>query len=290
MFFTATLLPVGLYYGSKVLQGAGGAKIWKVGISNLAFSCLEFSGFAGLLPARQALRAIARNSESICSFWPSASPRAVLTAFLISFFLLMGIWLIKSWKQLSEWSRSCLFFFVASFFLLWCAAAVVHFPFWGRHLAASFPAYVCLTGAFLSPLLSKSLRGKALVIAFFISLSASSLFLRFSPDHAKDDYRGAAHWLLNHSKQGETIWWAADSAGGRYYKIFSLNPGEAPATRSLHIMNPDLTHLETVAFPKFVALSKLDVYDAHGAIQQWLKTNSFQQVASFQSFTIWAAP
>jgi hypothetical protein len=290
MFFTATLIPLGLYYGSKVLQGAGGAKIWKVGISNIAYSCLEFSGFAGLLPARQALRAMARNSETICSVWPSASPRAVLAAFLISFFLLMGIWLIKSWKQLSGWFRSCLFFFVASFFLLWCAAAVVHFPFWGRHLSSSFPAYVCLTGAFLSSLLSKGLRGKALVIAFFISLTASSLFLRFSPDHAKDDYRGAAHWLLNHSKQGETIWWAADSAGGRYYKIFSPNPGEAPATRSLHIMNPDLAQLETLALPKFVALSKLDVYDAHGAIQQWLKTNSFQQVAFFQSFTIWATP
>jgi hypothetical protein len=55
-------------------------------------------------------------------------------------------------------------------------------------------------------------------------------------------------------------------------------------------MNPDLAQLETVAFPKFVALSKLDVYDAHGAIQKWLKTNSFQQVVAFPAFTIWAAP
>ena len=289
-FFTATLLPLGLYYGSKVLQGAGGAKIWKVGISNLAYSCLEFSGFAGLLPARQALRALARNSESVCSVWPSASPRTVLAAFLISFFLLMGIWLIKSWRQLSGWSRSCLFFFVGSFFLLWVVATVVHFPFWGRHLAASFPAYICLIGAFLGYLWSKGLGGRALVITFFISLTVSSLLLRFSPDHAKDDYRGAAHWLLNHSKPGETIWWAADSMGGTYYKIFSLNPGESPSIPSLHIMNPDLARLETVAFPKFVALSKLDLYDAQGAIQQWLKINSFQQVASFQSFTIWAAP
>ena len=290
MFFTATLLPFGLYYGFKVLQGAGGAKIWKVGISNLAYSCLEFSGFAGLLPARQALRALARNSESICSVWPSASPRTVLAAFLISFFLLMGILLIKSRRQLSGWSKSCLFFFVASFSLLWLAATVVHFPFWGRHLAASFPAYICLIGAFLYYLWSKGLGGRALVIAFFISLTASSIFLRFSPDHAKDDYRGAAHWLLTHSKPGETIWWAADSMGGTYYKIFSLNLDESDSIPFLHIMNPDLAHLETVAFPKFIALSKLDVYDAHGAIQQWVKTNSFQQVASFQSFTIWASP
>jgi hypothetical protein len=290
MFFTAALSPLGFYYATKVLQGAGGAKIWKVGISNLAYSYLEFSGFAGLLPARQVLRTFAHNNISVYSVWPLAPLRIVLIAFLISFFLLMGIWLGKSWRQLSDWFRSCLFFFVASFFLLWCAATVVHFPFWGRHLAASFPAYVCLIGGFLRHLLSKGLGGKALVITFFISLSASSLLLRFSPDHAKDDYRGAAYWLLNHSKQGETIWWAADSAGGRYYKIFSLNPGEAPTTTSLHIMNPDLTDLETVAFPKFVAISKLDVYDAHGAIQQWLKTNSFQQVATFQSFAIWAAP
>ena len=289
-FFTAALLPLGFYYWSKVSQGAGGAKIWKVGISNLAYSCLEFSGFAGLLPARQALRALARNSESVCSVWPSASPRTVLAAFLISFFLLMGIWLIKSWRQLSGWSRSCLFFFVGSFFLLWLVATVVHFPFWGRHLAASFPAYICLIGAFLGYLWSKGLGGRVLVITFFISLTVSSLLLRFSPDHAKDDYRGAAHWLLNHSKQGETIWWAADSMGGTYYKIFSLNLDESPSIPSLHIMNPDLAHLETVAFPKFVALSKLDVYDARGAIRQWLKTNSFRQVASFQSFTIWAPP
>jgi len=290
VFFTATLLPLGLYYGFKVFQGAGGAKIWKVGISNLAYSCLEFSGFAGLLPARQALRAMAHNSDSVCSVWLSASPRAVLAVFLISFFLLMGIWLIKSWRQISDWSRNCLFFFVTSFFLLWLAATMVHFPFWGRHLAASFPAFICLVGAFLSCLWSKGLGGRALVLAFFISLTASSLLLRFSPDHAKDDYRGAAHWILAHSKPGETIWWAADPMGGTYYKIFSLSPCESPSISSLHIMNPDLAHLETVAFPKFVALSKLDVYDVHGATQQWLKTNSFQRVASFQSFTIWASP
>jgi hypothetical protein len=129
-----------------------------------------------------------------------------------------------------------------------------------------------------------------LVIAFFISLTASSLLLRFSPDHAKDDYRSAAHWILAHSKPRETIWWAADPTGGTYYKIFSTNPYESPPISSLHIMNPDLAHLETVAFPKFVALSKLDVYDVRGVIQQWLKTNSFRLVASFQSFTIWASP
>jgi len=279
-FFTAALLPVGFYYWSKVSQGAGGAKIWKVGISNLAYSCLEFSGFAGLLPARQALRALARNSETICSVWPSASPRTVLAAFLISFFLLMGIWLIKSRRQLSGWSKSCLFFFVASFSLLWLVATVVHFPFWGRHLAASFPAYICLIGAFLGYLWSKGLGGRALVIAFFISLTTSSLLLRFSPDHAKDDYRGAAHWLLTHFNQGDTIWWAADDAAARFYGLKNLD----------FVANLDSAALALRVHPSLIAISKLDVYDAHGAIQQWLKINSFQQVASFQSFTIWAAP
>jgi hypothetical protein len=251
-----------------------------VGISNLAYSCLEFAGFAGLLPARQALRALARNSESVCSVWPSASPRTVLAAFLISFFLLMGIWLIKSWRQLSGWSRSCFFFFVASFSLLWLVATVVHFPFWGRHLAASFPAYICLVGAFLCYLWLKGVGGRALVITFFISLTVSFLLLRFSPDHAKDDYRGAAHWLLNHSKQGETIWWAADDAAARFYGLKDLD----------FVANLDSAALALKAHPGLIAISKLDVYDAHGAIQQWVKTNSFQQVASFQSFTIWASP
>jgi hypothetical protein len=276
-FFTATLIPLALYYGAKVLQGAGGAKIWKVGISNLAYSCLEFSGFAGLLPARQVLRALARNSESV---WPSVPPRIFLAAFLISFFLLMVIWLIKSRRQLSDWSKSCLFFFVASFSLLWLVATVVHFPFWGRHLAASFPAYICLIGAFLGYLWSKVLGGRALVIAFFISLTTSSLLLRFSPDHAKDDYRGAAHWLLTHFNQGDTIWWAADDAAARFYGLKNLD----------FVANLDSAALALRTQPGLVAISKLDVYDAHGAIQQWLEINSFQQVASFQSFTIWAPP
>ena len=280
IFFTVTLLPLGLYYVSKVLQGAGGAKIWKVGISNLAYSFLEFSGFTGLLPARQVLRTLARNSISACSVWPLTPLRIVFTTFLISFFLLMVIWVIKSWRQISGWPRSCLFFFVASFFLLWCAASLVQFPFWGRHLAASFTAYVSLIGAFLGCLLSKGLGGRALVITFFISLTVSSFLLRFSPDHAKDDYRGAARWLLTHFNQGDTIWWAADDAAARFYGLKDLD----------FVANLDSAALALKAQPGLIVISKLDVYDAHGAIQQWVKTNSFQQVASFQSFTIWAPP
>ena len=63
-----------------------------------------------------------------------------------------------------------------------------------------------------------------------------------------------------------------------------------PLAFGLPLMNPVYSELEKAPFRRLIALSKLDVYDAHGAIHQWLKINSFQQVATFQSFTIWAAP
>jgi hypothetical protein len=122
----------------------------------------------------------------------------------------------------------------------------------------------------------------------FVSTSCFSLRLAFR--HSKDDYRSAAQWLLKHTRPGDVVWWAAVFASGRYYKILPQPSSTGLLTSPLHIMNPDLSYLETVPPAKFIALSKLDVYDANGAIQQWLKTNSFQQVASFHSFAIWAAP
>jgi hypothetical protein len=280
MGFTAVLLPLGAYYVSKILQGAGGAKLWQVGIGNLAFSFVEFLGFTGLLPSRQLLRTLAQQGAPLFSAWLCHPSRVVPAVFLILFFLGMGLWLIRSWGQVSVWCRTCCFYLVISFASLGWVAAMVHFPFWGRHLAASFPAYVCLLGFFINALLAQGLGKKAVVLAVFVCLTTSSLFLRFLPDHAKDDYRGVADYLVRHRKDAEVIWWAADSVAADYYGLKNYT----------WVMNFSAEALSRLAQPSLVALSKPDVYDSQGAIQDWLASHSFKRVAAFQAFTIWAAP
>ena len=149
----------------------------------------------------------------------------------------------------------------------------------GRHFTPSGPSFFWFLS--LGPKISKKFHwthGAAL--ALLVLWTASDYRLATEPSHRKDDYRGAVQWLATHAQKGETIWWAADDAAARFYGLKNLD----------FVANLDSAALALRAQPGLIAISKLDVYDAHGAIQQWLKINSFQQVASFQSFTIWAAP
>ena len=149
----------------------------------------------------------------------------------------------------------------------------------GRHFTPSGPTFFWFLS--LGPKISKKFHWThCAAIALLLLWTASDYRFATEPSHRKDDYRGAVQWLATHAEKGVTIWWAADDAATRFYGLKDLD----------FVANLDSAALALKAQPGLIVISKLDVYDAHGAIQQWVKTNSFQQVASFQSFTIWASP
>jgi hypothetical protein len=288
VFFLGYGALLGGYYYWTLALGAKASGVGKTNLSSFLFCFYESLGFLGLGPSRADLRV--SPFASLHSFAiPLLCYGAGLTIFLGFVFYMTSKRPLSS--QALPWPIFAALFFALTF--LFVAGLVVSFRVTGRHLMPVFP-FALLGLAFLSShVLDQSKHRSVFFISVYLVLAfASCLSLRYSARHAKDDYRGAAKWVLDHRHPSDVVWWAADPAGGVFYKVLLIghNPQINPPPFSLSLMNPVYSELEKVPFPRFVALSKLDVYDANGGIQQWLKIKSFQQVASFKSFTIWAYP
>jgi len=273
-----SLLALGLYYVRTLLVGSGGAKIWSVGLQNILFSGIEFLGFAGLLPPRQELRELARTGLSqtneLLNLWLFALPTTLLAA---AFAVLVFYW-FRNPKQTPHWIFACLAVFSGSAILLFLAALVVGFPFWGRHLAPVFPTFVAAAGwAFCLCWRAPSLTIKISALTLLALLLASSLMLRFAPMHAKDNYRYAAALALEAVNEGGTVWWAADPAGANYYGIFPALPNKNVAADKKNIIlvsNITYEELSHQPHPQMLAVSKQDIYDSKGALQEWIEKHS----------------
>ena len=279
------LLPLGLYYFTTLMRGAGGAKIWAVGPANLLGAMVEVFGFAGLLPARQALRDLAHHgifASNLAPFFISIAGGCILfaaMAFLLVRFLPAG-------KRTPAWCLACLGYFILSFLGLIILALAAHFPFWGRHLAPAFPAIVLVLGFLIAQ--AWEARGSIARCAAFVCcglLLGSSLVLRWSPAHSKDDYRSAAGKALDAVSSGGIAWWAADKATANYYGVFPVHAGEPG---SIFFANSrDTDYLGSLPSPDIVLLSKEDLYDRQGALKKYLLRHGFKITRKYPAFTVW---
>lgn len=285
-----SLTALGLYYVKTLLAGSGGAKIWSVGLQNVLFSGIEFLGFAGLLPPRHELRELARSGLSqpaeLLSLWPFALPTTLLAVVLT---VLVFFWL-RNLKQTPRWIFACLAVFSGSAILLLLAALVVGFPFWGRHLAPVFPAFVAAVGwVFFLGRRAPSLAIKISALTLLALLLASSLMLRFAPMHAKDDYRSAVALALETVNEGGTVWLAADRSAAQFYGLATIvHDGtqlEAFETQGAFMANSrKAQYFASLPTPSLVILSKIDVYDTNGQLQQWLAENKYTLKGKLSAF------
>jgi len=276
---TLSLLALGFYYLQTLLAGSGGSKIWSVGLRNLVFSVVEFLGFAGLLPPRQELREMARaglnHSSEVLNLWPFALPTILMAAV----FVVIGLFWVRNCRQTPHWVAAAVAIVTGSVVLLFAASLMVGFPFWGRHLAPAFPAFVAASGWAVT----LAWRGpwplaKASAACLVLLLLASSLMLRFSETHAKDDYRSAASYAHEILAQGGIVWWAADQAAAHYYQLETETMPErgdsAMVTSSAYIANNrSALYFAGLPYPALVVLSKVDIYDQDANLRHWIAEN-----------------
>ncbi|HYX49301.1 MAG TPA: hypothetical protein VE843_06135, partial [Ktedonobacteraceae bacterium] len=179
---------------------------------------------------------------------------------------------------------ACIAVVVLTFCLMFVLAYVVHWPFWGRHLAAVFPFLLMIMAISLDWLCNRSILGRLLVVVFFLLFATSSLELRFNPVHGKDDYREAVAIARRALARNQLIWWAADSETASYYGL--------PSDSSNLVMfwPPSQRSLAALPEPKFVFLSKRDIYDPNGSITDYLRKHSFELEQILPAFKIWEQP
>ena len=105
-----------------------------------------------------------------------------------------------------------------------------------------------------------------MVVAFLVLGLASAASIRFATRHAKDDYRSAAAVARAALSVGDKVWWNADKFGALLYQVHFAESCNGAAM----LFNPQHGFADRAPAPSVVIASKPDIYDAHGALAEYL--------------------
>jgi len=126
-----------------------------------------------------------------------------------------------------------------------------------------------------------------LATGIFLLLSlASCLSFRFAARHQKDDYRGATAIAETALRRGGRVWWSADAHAAVYYHL-PINSGTNETNGAFLAENMTTDMLSQLPEPDLIVVSKPDIYDARGALAQFIQHSSFIKSATPQAFAIW---
>jgi len=264
-------LPSLAWYAWLVLHGTSGAKLWNVGIANLAFALYEITGFAGLGPGRLALRlagltGLGGIANSLRPFAPWLAIHGVLVVAalaLVGARLLAGPGAEKNapWPFVAISVGASL----AGAATLFVAAILTGFPVWGRHFAPMVPVVVGSLGLAMQSMLERRNRllGLTSVVAaaLLVTLSASSGLVRFSERHAVEDYRGAVALAGQATRTGLAVAWYADDRALEYYE------SELPSKTEISVGHITASRKSTAVF-----VSKPDISDPGSQVASLVKS------------------
>ena len=280
---------LGLYYAWTLIRGTGGARLWSVGVGNLAYAAYEFLGFGGFGPSRNILRSAmgtgAGVMEWVCLLWPYMLGLIVLGGYY-------GMILIQAWRKKPRWQEWEIQILVASTLgvaSLLGAAMLFRWPFWGRHLTPFFPAFILLLCLLLGRIFLRPQVAAWLLAGLF---AVASLNQRFNPQYAKDDYRSACRWSCDALARGQTVWWAASPGVASFYYEPRFNQGrnlDFSRRRFIPIETPCET-LQRMPKPDWLVLSKPETYDRQGFIRSYLDVHYDHPSTNFQAFSIYRVP
>jgi len=274
---------LGLYYLWTILLGAGASTIGDTGIRNVAFIGYEILGVTGLGPGRLEIREF--------GFSAFRDLGGYLFLLVSAAALSLGLFIYGMQAAARHLPRrasiAALIFALPPTFLLLAVGYTEHFRLLGRHFMPVFPVVLGLF-AFAIWRLRFSHRGlAALALVALVGVwLTSSLSLRFSDRHRKDDYRSAARIAKEALARNESVWWSADWAAATYYEV----PVTAPAQNGsvVLVVNRSRADLARLTMPDLVIASKPDIYDSRtDALGSYLLAHRFARGRELPAFTIW---
>jgi len=288
LLFAPLFALVVCYYISTFAQSGAAAEIAENRGSSLAFSAenvYEQAGLAGIGPSRNAAHA----RPVLRSLLQYAVP---LTSALMAYLLALILSLRKRPDPppiafLGAWVASLAFSAIVSYEL--------QDRFLGRHMSAILPfLLIGSIGLFRSRIAVLLIAGVFVVSDFRLSLV---------PEYGKDDYRSAVNAVIERTKHtGGTIDWAADTLTAKYYGLVLHYTGHLPFAdvvwrvrgTGMAVANWSNSRAEQLvgrqvrSGPVYVAMSRPDVYDIHGAWSRIVHRPGVTLLARFQSFEIYS--
>lgn len=271
------------YYVWTLTRGASGAKIWTVGLSNVAFAFYELLGFGGLGPPRHELRELARSSGGI-SFNMLHERHWIGIAMLAGAYLALArpLWRLRR-DSLAMILAGAVALSTAGMF---CASLVVGFPFWGRHLAFLLPPVVLLISKAASQIRHEFSR-RSLILLLLACLIVSSLSQRFLAQYRKDDYRSAAQMAKVALGSGKTVWWVANHVTAEYYSLRAASD-KIGQGRVIWFNAENARDTENQPAPDLIFLSKPDVHDIGNKVLSYIDAQGYRRIAELAAFRIYS--
>lgn len=271
----------GTYYSYTLFEGyravtSGGGGLWSMG-----FGFYELIGMVGLGPGRNDLRV---DPLTVTAWLQFVLPAALLVGTVWA----KGVLSLCSGAS----GRMRLAVGLAVGFPLVVFVGIgelMDFRVLGRHLSPLLPAVVLPLAYALDGFVSErplSRRFWRIMAAGAVTVMfASALSVRFSPRHARDDFRGAAAVALQAFEQGKVVWWRADMNVARYYAyrrggmslVQAIQPWES--NRPASLLGTDL-----------VIVNRPDLYGFGQDDREELRDNYFElSDTQFHGIEVWAA-
>jgi hypothetical protein len=156
--------------------------------------------------------------------------------------------------------------------------------FWARHFAPVFPFYVAWLAISIQRLFeSRSSFAKLLPWGLMALLFFSSLSLRFAARHRKEDYKSAAKIAQCALDEKKSVWWVAGVPHAQYYHLdCALSRPEAGK-----VFCPQSPEIQNFPAPDVIILSKPDIFDERGVVQDLIRQNHYHPAETLKSFVIW---
>lgn len=286
------------YYAWSLHVGARASSVGKTNMFTIGFALYEFLGFSGLGPARSALR-----DDPVAALTPLLP---ILTAYLAAWVF----FLIVAWRGTPSFGISAtghgiglgiviplLIVAAASFVAVVLLGRIGDFRVVGRHFMPLYPFFLFGVSTLASGAWA-SIRWipRSAVLLILLGSVASAATYRFSPRHAKDDYRSAAALARARADKGQVVWWAADRAAANFYgidpQVFEMDeaPVRAAPPQIFMANNRDAEYLAHLPIPDLVILSKHDVYDAEGCLREFLEDRNISLITKLAAFEIFSQP
>lgn len=246
-------------------------------ILSMGFGFYEMLGMLGLGPSRDAIR---EDPTIVLHSLPWLLPATLI---------ILAAWLIGTHTAYrSTTPRERIAITLATLIpllILAITSITAQFQVLGRHLSPCIPALLLplatsLTG---SPFGKKIPAIPAIPIgaaALLISLT-SSILIRFSPTHFRDDYRTASHLAIRLLDEGKTLLWKADTAAPSYYAYRQSRPTLSQTFFALEASPP------TIESADYIFINRPDLRFPGTDHHTLLTAKGFHLTPSPKGFEIW---
>jgi len=278
-------IPIAIYYFSTLARGAKGAQLWRVDLKFFGYVIYELTGLTGLGLPIEKIRELAKSPHLFTALNEHVFQFALpAIGFLLLLLVLAGGLRRRDGSSVAGLTAGIAGILSANSLVFVVVAICLQKAFWARHFAPVFPFYVALLALAIQGLCESNNRFAKLIPGLLIALLLfSSLNLRFAARYRKEDYKSAAQIAQRALDGKKSVWWVAGLLPARYYHLdCTLSHPETGKA-----FCPQSSEIQNLPAPDVIILSKPDIFDEPGSIQDLIRQNHYHPAETLKSFVIW---